>query len=352
MNKYCIFCGKSPDDKTKEHVIPRWLIEATGKPERTAIFGPNLRNKESPAFSFSFDQFTFPACKKCNEKSALLEEQARNVIINLLQGGDLSAIDFHLLLTWLDKVRIGLWHGQLFLQNNPLGIEPKYHIDNRVSVYDRFVIIYRSDRPREGINFIGFELPVFHYMPSCFCLFINNYCLFNASMMSLCSARLGFPFTTDHIPIENLRIKATPHPGFQRVKYPIVRRSFYPKGTLIAQPMFREMLSVPQLSPIIDTPYVRANSVDYSVGAGSVFYEHCGKTSKYPETPCNNWIPEQGLTYDILLPAMARQTYDYQLELMRDSFIGGEKTPQYKCSKKISDLWKNAHLKQMEKHFS
>ena len=26
MAKYCMFCGNKPQDKNKEHIIPRWLI--------------------------------------------------------------------------------------------------------------------------------------------------------------------------------------------------------------------------------------------------------------------------------------------------------------------------------------
>ena len=26
MAKYCVFCGNKPQDKNKEHIIPRWLI--------------------------------------------------------------------------------------------------------------------------------------------------------------------------------------------------------------------------------------------------------------------------------------------------------------------------------------
>ena len=32
LSKVCIFCGNPPSGKNKEHVIPQWLIRATGKP--------------------------------------------------------------------------------------------------------------------------------------------------------------------------------------------------------------------------------------------------------------------------------------------------------------------------------
>ena len=39
MEKRCIFCGKVPETKTKEHVIPQWLINMTGDPKRNLHLG-------------------------------------------------------------------------------------------------------------------------------------------------------------------------------------------------------------------------------------------------------------------------------------------------------------------------
>ena len=37
-----IFCGKKPESKNLEHVLPLWLIEQTGNPNRNVTFGHNL----------------------------------------------------------------------------------------------------------------------------------------------------------------------------------------------------------------------------------------------------------------------------------------------------------------------
>jgi len=37
--KYCVFCGKPPSDKNKEHVLPHWLIKMTGDPNRVVNLG-------------------------------------------------------------------------------------------------------------------------------------------------------------------------------------------------------------------------------------------------------------------------------------------------------------------------
>jgi hypothetical protein len=37
MDKFCVFCGESPENKNKEHVIPQWLIRMTGYSKRIAL---------------------------------------------------------------------------------------------------------------------------------------------------------------------------------------------------------------------------------------------------------------------------------------------------------------------------
>lgn len=39
QHRSCVFCGMQPDSKTREHVLPRWLIEITGEPNRRAYLG-------------------------------------------------------------------------------------------------------------------------------------------------------------------------------------------------------------------------------------------------------------------------------------------------------------------------
>ncbi|MBE6918008.1 MAG: hypothetical protein E7470_08950 [Ruminococcaceae bacterium] len=39
MAKKCIFCGEPISEKSREHVIPQWLIEMTGEKKRIAAIG-------------------------------------------------------------------------------------------------------------------------------------------------------------------------------------------------------------------------------------------------------------------------------------------------------------------------
>lgn len=42
--KFCVFCGKKPKNKTKEHILPKWLIKLTGKPNRQINVGLDFSN--------------------------------------------------------------------------------------------------------------------------------------------------------------------------------------------------------------------------------------------------------------------------------------------------------------------
>src|SRR4051812_36563187 len=79
--KQCVFCGLHPAERTKEHVLPLWLIELTGDPKREADFQLwNVTRK------FSYDQFTARACKECNNEWGKLESQVKPVIEGLVAG--------------------------------------------------------------------------------------------------------------------------------------------------------------------------------------------------------------------------------------------------------------------------
>src|SRR5215472_6482500 len=109
MEKFCVFCGKRPRDKNREHVLPRWLIALTGDPNRVAQFGLDFQNRR--VRRFAFDALTFPACSKCNSGFAVLEARAEQVVRKLLGHQAVRESDLMLFLDWLDKVRVGLWLG-------------------------------------------------------------------------------------------------------------------------------------------------------------------------------------------------------------------------------------------------
>ena len=48
QGKFCVFCGKPPDGKTREHVVPYWLLEMTGDPTRVVAFGLDFARSQKP----------------------------------------------------------------------------------------------------------------------------------------------------------------------------------------------------------------------------------------------------------------------------------------------------------------
>ncbi|HDR2534145.1 TPA: hypothetical protein QCI12_004383 [Enterobacter roggenkampii] len=53
--KKCIFCGDKPENKNKEHVIPKWLIEMTGDKKRSGYFGFDKFTEADVAASNTLD---------------------------------------------------------------------------------------------------------------------------------------------------------------------------------------------------------------------------------------------------------------------------------------------------------
>jgi hypothetical protein len=169
MAKTCVFCGQRPESKTKEHVIPKWLIATTGDPKRQVSFGTyNVKDKAPTALAF--DQLAFPACGKCNSDFSRLEDRAKRVVQELLARESLTCVDFNCLLDWLDKVRTGIWLGLLWLEGNPWGIVPKFHISSRLRLHDRSVGIGFIEGRQPGINLVGPESPCFGLMPTTLCM--------------------------------------------------------------------------------------------------------------------------------------------------------------------------------------
>lgn len=194
----------------------------TGDPKRQVSFGTYNVNDKPPTV-LAFDQLTFPACEKCNSDFSSLEERAKTVIERLLGRESLTCIEFNWLLDWLDKVRTGMWLGLLWLDGNPWGIAPKFHISSRLRLHDRSVGIGFIDGRQPGINLVGPESPCFGLVPTTLCIFINHLALFSSSTLGLCSRRLGFPFPARFSMLSNGFLEAWLAPGLERIIKPVER---------------------------------------------------------------------------------------------------------------------------------
>lgn len=194
MNKICIFCGKTPENKNNEHVLPQWLLKLTGDPNRIVKFGFNYSLEKE--ITFNWKNFTAPSCTKCNDKFAKLESEIKPIVDKLLKKAKINSTEAIKLLDWLDKIRIGLWLNYYYLENNKAQINPRLFIENRVGKKDRFMQIHFLEYEKEskGLNAFGVETFSFQYNPSCVGLRINNLLIINGSNDFIISKNCGFPF--------------------------------------------------------------------------------------------------------------------------------------------------------------
>lgn len=233
MTKACVFCGAKPQGKTKEHIIPQWLIKYTGDPKRLIQLGER---------KIAFDQMTFPACDKCNSQYSDLEEKAKIALIKIFNNQELDEDNIIVLLDWFDKVRIGLWLLCLkmanFFTELTEDIEPKFYISTRIRKSDRLLKITKINNNRKGINFVGTTSPHFLNTPSCFGLIINNYQFTNISMQFLFNQNLGFPNVKDLSFDENFNVVASKiSKATGRMKSPLISNELENKGVTIFQPI-------------------------------------------------------------------------------------------------------------------
>jgi hypothetical protein len=330
MKKFCVFCGKHPEGKNKEHVIPKWLIERTGDPNRIARFGVDFRKNPPTWREFSFDSLTFPACAKCNGNFSKLEGHAKTVVESLLNHETLSQIELSILFDWLDKVRIGLWLGYFYLDSNPLEIRPHYHIAARMGQADRTVAIIRVKGSQPGINFVGPESPCFQGSPTCFALRINDFCLLNVSGISSCSRRLGFPYANPKYLRDDGQLEITVEVGSGRIMRPVQRDLAFPNAVLLHQPIFRTCFTDENTKKILDTEWARARSLNWEEGCGAVFLEKGNQVYKYPETATLDWLPDEAWTLEETYARIVPVVYERLIrDLRQGALISGRERRKF-----------------------
>lgn len=314
--KLCVFCGLKVVSKTKEHVIPKWLIKMTGDPKRNVNFQVFLPHNQGRTRNFSFDNFQFPACDSCNNDFAELEGQAKSVVEKLLSRSGISGVEWTTLLDWFDKVRIGIWLGTRSLDKNYVAVDPLFHIADRMGAKDRALIIAAA-RQGQRLSFFGSNSLTFRFMPSCFGVLINNIGLVNVSHEFLLSRRMGFPYAED-LKWETDRIGSyIPAPGRERVMRPLLSGVVSGWGTTIHQCIYKNWQNSTS-AEYWQSDYVRSNSQDHSSGISVPLLEAAsGSVSPCTESS-KNWIPNH--TFDTSASAgqyLARQCINLQQKLIK-----------------------------------
>jgi hypothetical protein len=324
MNRFCIFCGEKPECRSIEHVIPQWLIRLTGNPNRRVYLGIKWASPNPDKREFSFNSFAFPACGKCNSAFSDLETRAKSVVETVLAHGPLASCHWDTFLDWLDKVRIGIWLGMIYLNQNHLAVTPGFHIKERIGSKDRFVIVYEiEDDGDKGVGWGNTESPLFGYMPSCFTLIINNFIFLNASSDFLFSERFGFPFLETRVHREEGGMWGDLVAGTESLRFPLVKRNFKTGGTQLFQPMFRRDFvhqdngDPADVSELYDTQYVRSHCKDFDAGRGQIYMRDRNRLVVYSDTPSREWVPKQRFPRRQMVHETARLAGEYIEELYR-----------------------------------
>lgn len=186
-SKLCIFCGKPPIAKNKEHLFPRWLIKLTGDPKRLISF-KTLPQYQKP---IAFDQFTFPACQECNSEFSTRENKAKHVIEKLLHRDSINEVEADVLLDWFDKMRIG-W-SRVVRQNHDDDTPIDFHIKNCMRSQDRILYVAYSQQKCDDLRIPMFEDFVFRHLPSYFGLSINHLGFVSLASRNIAASPLGLP---------------------------------------------------------------------------------------------------------------------------------------------------------------
>lgn len=281
--KNCIFCGNEVSEKTKEHIVPKWLMKLTGDPNRQVNLGVNYprlldaNSKEKVVRRFSFSAFHFPACNSCNSKYSHLENKTKLIVEKILVNKSITAKELDTLMDWVDKIRIGLWLGFMQLNKNLLNLNPKFAIDRRIGSKDRMLAAYRFDDVTDGVSFYGADSFAFQHIPSCFGFRINNYYFFNISYDYIFSKKLGFPFREVTEISENYDFGGDMVQGYKKVNRKILPKPIFEGSMQFIQPIFNgKSLINPQdqfkeKNFYTSNEFVIENSLDFNDGKGAIF---------------------------------------------------------------------------------
>lgn len=275
MDKFCVFCGKPPVDKNREHIIPQWLIKYTGRGKSPAV--KVLKDgKWEPKISYM--NFTMPACEACNEEFSALEAAVKPILLNVLADQPVSAREISLLLDWFDKVRLGLRLSEVYLQKGMNMEKPHAFISQRTGYADRMLIIEKiKQQPDVRLAFPDTCTQFFQSTAESFQFIIDNYVFTNASAHLMLSPKLGFPYATHietidapHTLVENWQ------KGKCRARGPVFGDIYpAPDKIIVYQPIFKPFTNV----PLYNNDYVKSHCMDFANGIGGIFYQR-GQTNE------------------------------------------------------------------------
>lgn len=314
--KTCIFCGKNPEsNRTKEHVFPQWLIEFTNNADKSGSFGFNLSSDPPEPRIIPFKSFTFPACDNCNQQFKILENDASKIVKKMSSLQGVTEIEISILLDWVDKIRIGLLLGFNMLDRKELEVKPSFYIEEGIGLFDRMLIINRTEDNQNYLSARGCDTLLFRIAPNCFLLIINTLYLLSISTNQLFSRRLGFPYFSYAFYEEEInKFKIVMSAGTEKVMYPLIRKPFILKGLELYQPMFPQRAFGTHVK-YFESNYVKERSLDWQNGIGKIFINKNRSVQFYNSE--FDWIPEVSTDrWDLTIKA-SKQVFQTQIDLLK-----------------------------------
>ena len=274
MKPLCVFCGKKPQNKNKEHIFPQWLLKLTGFDQKKASVGSNWKTGKELVFNTL--SYTFPSCRSCNDEFGKLEGKVKSIFDKLLFDLVVGVKELELLLDWFDKVRIGAWLGVKYMNKDIFTMEPKYYISSRIGIKDRYLSVTNTYKEEITLNWSGVNTLAFMLSPTAFSLRVNNLVFVNCSSDFIVSKQLGFPYVAFEIPTPSEKTTdlqfemPTKQPGKK-----IFKTKLYSPNIEIAQPIFTGVKG--GLDDYYEHDYIKNNSYDYNCGIGKIFVSKQGK---------------------------------------------------------------------------
>lgn len=271
MTKRCVFCGKPVKKKTKEHVIPEWLIEYTEMAEQPFYHYPLLDTNEMRYHykNIPLNNFVFPACHDCNKEYGKLESIAKLALVALMEGQPINWVTISNIFDWFNRLRVGIWYAYMYLSKAPMDREWNNNANERIHAYDRALYIYKLDSDKKILDIVGQGHIWFQVMPNVFGLRINNFFFVSVSSISLLSKNLGFPFLRKmELGVDNFNYDLAR--GTQSITKPIIDFFIdWEDCVKFYQPLF--VYEARELKPdYYKTHHVLENS--YRQGFGKIFF--------------------------------------------------------------------------------
>ena len=352
LPKACVFCGSKPQNKSKEHILPRWLIELTGDPNRKGFFGRDWTKDGLPERIYSFSSFTFPACSSCNDTASALEAKAKNVVLSMLRSEAVSDADIDVLLDWFDKVRTGLWLGYTYLNKNFHGVDPQYYITSRIASRDRILFVYRDAESSRFLTFAGPESPIFQIMPTCLVLRVNHLHFFNASTLNLVAERIGFPYIVNRRLVSDRQGElADFNEGTRRISVPPVPFHVYRNGALFFQSIIppEALRNKDILKEYYENDYVRSYCMYWGTGRSVIFHARGATLRPYPLKVSRDWLTsmhDSGHVLFFTLALLNGQWLDAMFSALPSTEDLSKDQMDYICTK--SEMFRRLHATMME----